>query len=72
MDEEKGWLKKILNDASEDVKTWPNWLRDPDSAHRSDKSSCSEQKSEVGGTDEAEGERDEKNRGGKRTLRATA
>jgi len=28
MNEKKGWLEKVLNDASADVKSWPNWLRD--------------------------------------------
>jgi hypothetical protein len=25
--ENRGWLKEVLNKASEDVKTWPQWLK---------------------------------------------
>lgn len=28
MDEKKDWLKKVLNDASADVESWPNWMKD--------------------------------------------
>jgi hypothetical protein len=31
MDENKGWLEKVLNDASAEVKSWPNWLKDRES-----------------------------------------
>ena len=69
MDDQKGWLKKILNDASEDVKTWPNWLRDPGSAHESHESGCSRQETETDGADLAEGDQGEKSRREKRALR---
>lgn len=26
--DKKGWLEKVLDDASADVKSWPSWLRD--------------------------------------------
>jgi hypothetical protein len=28
MDEKRGWLEKVLDDATADVESWPNWLRD--------------------------------------------
>jgi len=28
MNEQKQWLEKVLDDASSEVKSWPNWLKD--------------------------------------------
>jgi hypothetical protein len=28
MDEKKDWLEKVLDDASAEVESWPNWLKD--------------------------------------------
>jgi hypothetical protein len=28
MDEKRGWLEKVLNDATADVESWPSWLKD--------------------------------------------
>jgi hypothetical protein len=36
MADSKGWLEKVLDEASADVKTWPNWLRDKDIETRND------------------------------------
>lgn len=31
MDEKQQWLEKVLDDASSEVKSWPNWLKDKQS-----------------------------------------
>ncbi len=30
MDEDRGWLEEVFNDVNEDVKSWPEWLKDED------------------------------------------
>jgi len=30
MDERKGWLERVLDDASADVESWPSWMKDKD------------------------------------------
>ena len=36
-DRKQGWLQEILNAASEDVKSWPRWLRDEKPDHANNK-----------------------------------
>jgi hypothetical protein len=35
MNEKQGWLQKVLDDASADVKSWPKWLRDAETCNES-------------------------------------
>ena len=37
MEERKGWLEKVLDDASADVESWPKWMKDNDTEHEEQK-----------------------------------
>jgi len=37
MDEKKLWLEKVLDDATAEVNSWPNWLRDREDEKQEDK-----------------------------------
>ena len=37
MDEKKMWLEKVLDDATAEVNSWPNWLKDRESEKQEDK-----------------------------------
>ena len=37
MDNKRGWLEKVLDDATAEVKSWPNWLKNKEVEDQEDK-----------------------------------
>jgi hypothetical protein len=54
MDEKKPWLEKVLDDATAEVKSWPNWLRDRGVEKQEDKQNVRGARASAGASNQKE------------------